>query len=413
MLLNSYTNKLNKAKHGLGPALQAVADSIGLPVIRGQWFIVDPYLKESNSVADLKTAYDNCTSGAGDGILVLSGGTTAANTTSYLSAPLTWDKHGITVFGVAAPTGIFGRARVSNVVHTTGASTVLAFVAGADTTYDAITRTTGSFVTDGFVAGDVLRVNTTGNGADATGLIIASVSALTLTLTTIGTLVTETATNAGSSVVSSYCASLINVSGNNNTFINLNVFNGDTDALALGCLKVTGARNAFVNCHFTGGSCTTQTANERSVELGDGAQENVFVGGTIGSDTINRGNNANCELYVNGTTSGTARNKFVGVEFQSYADGGTAHLAIKSAAATSMGRHMIFKDCDFMCYASNLGADQASVFGGTGFNTAKIFFAGTSSMLGYALWDAATGNDCCFSTMPQGVAAGGKGIVAS
>jgi hypothetical protein len=384
-------------------------------------FYVDPTLGLNTNTGltpeeafkDLQTAYAACVDGRGDGIKVFSAGTTSAATTSYLSHPLNWTKSGITVIGVASGCGLESRARISNVVHTTGSISVLAFVAGANGVYDKITRTTGSFITNGFAVGDVIRINTTGNGADATGLVVTGVEALTLTLATIGTLVTETAANAGASVVSSYCASLLNVSGSNNIFYNIHAFNGDTDALALGCLVVTGARNQFIQCHFVGGSCATQTANERSVELGVGAIANVFLGGTIGTDTIDRGNNANCELYINGSVAATARNRFIGVEFLSWADGGTAHVAIKSGAATSMGRHMIFEDCEFMCYVSNLGADQASVFGGTGFNTAKLFFTGKSSMLGYALWDAATGNDCCFSTMPQGVAAGGKGIVAS
>jgi len=409
---------------GLSPELKSVLLDLQfqnqLPFISGKWYFVNPYTgavgaggeSPDEAVKSIAEAYALCRSGYGDGICVMSGGTTATNTTSLLSFPLEWTKHGITVIGIASPTGIFGRARICNTVHTTGALTVLSFLRGTASA-DTINRTTGSFVTDGFVAGDIIRVETTGNGADATGLVVASVSALTLTLTTTGTLVTETAVNAGSSVVSSYCASIINVSGNNNTFSNLLVLNEDTDALALGCLKVTGARNTFINCHFIGAALKTASASDRSVELGDGAQENIFIGGTIGSDTIDRGNNANCELYMNGTTSGTARNKFVNVEFLSSAEGGTAHIAIKSAAATSMGRHMIFENCTFLNYTSNLGADQASVFGGTGFNTAKIYFTGYSSMCGYALWDAATGNDCCFVTMPQGVAAGGKGIVAS
>jgi hypothetical protein len=61
----------------------------------------------------LKTAYDACTSGAGDVIYLLSRGTTTAETTSYLTAALDWTKWGITVIGICAPTRFGQRARVS------------------------------------------------------------------------------------------------------------------------------------------------------------------------------------------------------------------------------------------------------------------------------------------------------------
>ena len=216
-------------------------------------------------------------------------------------------------------------------------------------------------------------------------------------------------TNTASVLTLAY---LIDVQGNNNTFVNVCMINEGTNALALGCLKVTGLRNAFIGCHFLGGFCTTPTANERSVELCTGAQDNVFSGCTIGSDTIDRGNNANCELYINGSIA-DGRNNFYGCNFLAQGTAAGAHVAIKSAAATSMGRHMKFVNCNFECYVVSKGANVASVFGGTGFNTAKIFFTGNSAMLGYALWDAATSNDCCFSTMPTAVAAGALATVAS
>lgn len=60
-----------------------------------------------------KTAYDACTSGAGDVIYVISKGITTATTTSYLTAALDWTKWGITVIGICAPTRFSQRARIS------------------------------------------------------------------------------------------------------------------------------------------------------------------------------------------------------------------------------------------------------------------------------------------------------------
>lgn len=93
-----------------------------LPPIRGTWFFVDPTsglaandgLSPGSAKATLKSAYDLCTDGAGDGIALFSAGTTAAGTTSYLSAVLAWAKSGITVFGIASGSRMFGRARVAN-----------------------------------------------------------------------------------------------------------------------------------------------------------------------------------------------------------------------------------------------------------------------------------------------------------
>jgi hypothetical protein len=307
-----------------------------LPWISGTWYYVDPTsgdsgydgLTKDTAFDTIADAYDACTSGAGDGICLISRGTgTSAATTSYISTAIDWTKCGITVVGICAPTGIYNRARIANT-------------------------------------------------------------------TTVLTLVY-----------------LIDVQGHNNTFINVGMFNSGTDATALGCLKVTGQRNAFIGCHFVGGSCTTATANERSVELCTGAQDNSFYGCTLGTDTIARGNNANCELYLNGSAA-DGRNNFYGCNFLAYGTAAGAHVAIKSAGANAAGKHMKFVDCLFECFIVNRGANAASVFGGTGLDT-KIFFTGTSAMLGYALWDAATANDCCFSTMPTAVAAGALATVAS
>jgi hypothetical protein len=93
----------------------------GLPFITGTWYFVDPTsgaaandgLSPYTAFASISTAYDACTSGAGDGIAVLARGTTTAGTTSYLTAAITWSKWGITVFGVCANTRFSQRARIS------------------------------------------------------------------------------------------------------------------------------------------------------------------------------------------------------------------------------------------------------------------------------------------------------------
>jgi hypothetical protein len=90
----------------------------------------------------------------------------------------------------------------STVSVTTGKISVLSFTQGSGATADHIDRTSGSFVTNGFIAGQTITVVTTGGDASATGLVILSVSALQIVLNTTGVLVTESAAHAGVSAVS-------------------------------------------------------------------------------------------------------------------------------------------------------------------------------------------------------------------
>ena len=169
-------------KYLLGEGVQPqVRDSVNalwglgaLPQIRGTWFYVDPTsgantnagTSADNAVADIQTAYALCTSGAGDGIVLLSAGTTASGTTSYLTHPLLWTKHGITVFGAAAPVRMFGRARVATKDVTTGSITTISFTNSG--TSDYISDSAGGFITAGFKVGDKIIVDSTSNTNDGT-----------------------------------------------------------------------------------------------------------------------------------------------------------------------------------------------------------------------------------------------------
>jgi len=95
----------------------------GMPAISGKWFFVHPVRGlDSNSGKDishpLKTlskAYSLCTSGAGDGICIISSDTgTSGSTTVYEGAVLDWAKCGITVWGMCAPVVFGHRARIAN-----------------------------------------------------------------------------------------------------------------------------------------------------------------------------------------------------------------------------------------------------------------------------------------------------------
>jgi hypothetical protein len=367
-----------------------------MPYIRGTWFFVDPYagsnsndgLSVESAVADIVTAYALCTDLVGDGICILSAGSTSAQTTSYLKQPIAWSLNGVTVYGVDSEVGYSNRARIASKDYTTTSSTI-------SQQAHSITRTTGSFTTDGWVAGMTGYTADSGSNNGATFTVTVA-TALVLTISE--TFNVQTAGSVGSCTMTSYCAQLVTVSGANNRFINLQFWNAGTQVGALGGIIVTGDRNKFINCHIAGGTGCTATANERSVELGSSGVENVFADCVIGEDTTNRGNNANCELYLNGT-SADGRNYFTRCHFLAYTDGGTAHGAIKSAGAASQGRNLLCIDCLFEVYRPNLGADQASLFIGTALTSAKIILAGSSTICGYAALDSVITNHCVFASM--------------
>lgn len=377
------------------PTLQ-VGAMTSLPKIRGTWYFVDPKVGLSTNSGivstaafdSVLTAYNACVDGAGDGIAVLSyvaAGSTSANTTSYLVQQLVWAKSNITVVGVNSGNIYFNRSRIANKDIVTGPVTTISQQA------NSITRTTGSFLTDGWVVGMKGYTADSGSNNGATFTITVA-TALVLTITE--TFNVQSAGSVGSCTMTSYCPSLVSVTGNNNLFYGIEIANYGTQAGAIGGLVVSGVRNHFVNSMFVGGGGCATAATTRSVEIGTGARDNVFDDCVIGTDTVDRGNNANGELYLNASAA-DGRLVFNFCTFTSYTSTGTAHGMIKSAAATAMGRNVILNSCIIEHYAPNLAADQASMFIGTGLGSAKIILANTP-ICGFAYADSSTTNKCVF-----------------
>lgn len=389
---------------GLSPELRAFLSSefIGLPPIRGKWFAVDPYAtgeRPDDAIADLKTAYDLCVSGRGDGILVFSGGTgTASQTTSYLKQPLTWSKHGITVFGISAPVAMFGRARVSSQEKT---STGTTFAQTAST----ITRETGSFVTDGWVAGMTGYIADSGSNNGATFTVV-TVAALTLTVSE--TLNVQSKAQCGSCTLTSYNANMITVSGSNNAFFNLHIGNFGTQAGSLGCVKVTGNRNYFGNCHLIGAGHATPGAVATAYDLEINAgEENTFERCVFGTDSVLwaaasgairfdggawRTRFYNCEVVKNSATAGQG--------------------AINVIDATAMSGVHLFKNCTFTLWNENgLNLSTALVIG-TKPTSGQILFDG-SSELGWSAWGAAGMSGCIYIVNSDATASGAGGIATT
>lgn len=384
-------------------ARENVAD-LSLPFIKGTWFYVDPEngsnlndgLLLSSPVADLSTAYGLCTSGAGDGIVLLSGGTgTTADTTSYLKYTLAWDKYGITVYGVAAPIAMFGRARISTTTVTTTSSVISQGV-------NSISRTSGDFTVDGWVVGmqGVTVDSGANNGATFT---VTGISALTLTISE--TFTAQAAATVGSCVMTSYIPSLITMSGKNNTFVNVHMFNGSAHLLSVGCLKVSGGRNAFIGCHFVGAGNATPAASTGAydVELA-AAEECTFKACVFGTDSVIRAA-ANANLRISG---GAWRFQFYDCDFVSYSASAT-HGQILSASATAWSGFGIFSRCRFMNYTVNGLTTLASLFIGTKPNSGYLLMD-SCTLAGFTAWDSVAANNTLYIGNSAAVAAGAGGI---
>jgi hypothetical protein len=104
-----------------------------LPFISGTWYFVDGYAGNNNydgltpeaPLLTLAAAYAKCTTGRGDGIVILSRTISGTSYSPTQTSRLVWTKYGITVVGIASPNVYFGRARLT---HTTGADSLTALI---------------------------------------------------------------------------------------------------------------------------------------------------------------------------------------------------------------------------------------------------------------------------------------------
>ena len=367
-----------RIRSSMGIPAGAVGVDLTLPRISGEWFYVDPELgvdTQSGSinapVKTLQAAYDLCTDGAGDGVCFFSRVTAGTTSSSPLYKKLTWAKYGITVFGVGAPIRMAQRARIVATVVSSSptASTVTC-------TASVITRSTGSFVTDGWIVGMTGTLACSGGTANTNQAATIAVTAVTAsTLTVSDTLTAQTAAECTTWVITSSMATMIDVSGGNNTFINLHMTHMLTgSALNLTTLKVSGERNAFINVHAAHGLATAATVLTRALWLtGD---ENTFRGCVFGTDTVNRGNNATYDILISGTVK---RNRFIDCETNAYASTGVAKMAVYFSGTVG-GSPTMFDNCRFMC---NNVTEMTAALGGTGSND-KIFLTGGTCHPGYA-----------------------------
>ena len=393
---------------GLGSILESM--ELMLSHIRGTWYHVDPSdggnsndgLTKETALKDIRAAYDKCVSGAGDGILLYSRGTTSAATTSYLKYPLAWSKSGITVVGVCAPIVMDQRARIGSKEVATGSLTTLAFVdtAGVYT----ITDSAEGFITAGFVIGQTIDVDSTSNLNDGQYTITA-VEAGSLTVTEAVT--DEIAGDAGATTITSYCAQLLNISGANNTFYNMQVINFGSPVYAVGAVLVSGIRNAFVNVHMYGACHATPAGSANAYDLELNGSNNTFMGCVIGGDTIAR-TAANANIRIDGTCG---HNRFKGCEIISRSADVT-HGAIMSVDNEAFGDVLLFRDCTFMNWNINGLTNLTSAFIGTRPNSGYILID-SCALLGWAAWDSSGTNARVYVANSHALASGAGGIATT
>jgi len=153
-------------------------------------------------------------------------------------------------------------------------------------------------------------------------------------------------------------SNLFTLSANGCLIANVHFYAGVADANPTGCVKVTGERNRFVNCHIAGiGDATNDIAGAYSLKL-DGAAECIFDDCTIGLDTIARGTAANSGLLVD---TAATRNEFRNCRFIAQVEHSTNHVHVRIADATSIDRYLLFKDCLFYYMSANYAAAATGV----------------------------------------------------
>ena len=184
-------------------------------------------------------------------------------------------------------------------------------------------------------------------------------------------------------------ATLITVSGANNSFYNMQFLNGGSDAAALAAVTVTGERNYFENCHIIGGLHATPGAVVTCCSLFcNGAAECRFVGCTFGTDTIINAA-ANAPVRFDSTCY---RLEFLDCRIISWSDT-AGHGGMKFQDASAIGRDLLVKNCVFSNFSANSPSALTVVLIGTAPTSGVVMIANCQAF-GWAAWAAA--NDAYF-----------------
>jgi hypothetical protein len=157
---------------------------------------------------------------------------------------------------------------------------------------------------------------------------------------------------------------LVNVTAQGCSFVNLGTFHGyGTTSLTAPttpiCWEEAGGRNFYSNVQFLGGgdANTALAAAMRSLTIG-GSGENLFVGCTLGLDTVERITNANATLEIVG---GSPRNVIRSSVFQAWNGlAGNVHVLVQ---AGGMDRYLWLDDCLLRSFGTAMTAAISNALG--------------------------------------------------
>ena len=153
-------------------------------------------------------------------------------------------------------------------------------------------------------------------------------------------------------------SNLFTVSADGCLIQGVHFFAGVAGTNPTGCVKVTGTRNVFRNCHIAGiGHDNNDIASAYSLFI-DGGAENLFDDCTIGLDTIARGTAANSGLLVD---TAATRNEFRDCRFIAQLEHATNHVHVRLADATAIDRYLLFRECLFYYMSANYTAAGTGV----------------------------------------------------
>ena len=201
---------------------------------------------------------------------------------------------------------------------------------------------------------------------------------------------------------------LIDITGSGCVFKNIYVNQGVADATSKIAVRVTGSRNYFENCHFTGINNAAQDVSGASSLNLSGAQENLFLNCYVGSDTqTTRGANST-ELAID---TASTRNRFLNCLIYAYIS--HASHALVTVGALGIDRFMIFDECLFVTDSLNQAVSLTQAFSLPAMTQGKIILKDcllvTDGASGTGAWDA-TGRGLIWNNTGAPAATAGGGF---
>jgi len=220
------------------------------------------------------------------------------------------------------------------------------------------------------------------------------------------TLLAQRARIANSAAVAGQSlATLLTISGNNNSFYNLSLFNGGTTGT--GCLSITGNRNYLSRVHAVGGAGVS-AASVADLDLVLSGSENTLEDCLFGTDTFDKGDLAGGNIKLIG---GGARNKFRRCETLTWRSTGTTAGAILLSGGDCITRSVTFEDCLFRVYSLANAVTEARAIIGTVPNNGNLLML-DCKLFGYTSY-CVTGNARVYVSSPAANATGGVMTVST